>query len=80
MDIVVRKLNFVQEFLRISDEKLIEKLEDTMRNEKEKLINKAIKPMTLDEFNDMIDKSEDDFINGRTTEVRDVLKVIDQWE
>ena len=35
MDIVSRKLSFVQEFLRISDEKLIEKLEKLLRSETE---------------------------------------------
>jgi len=34
MDIVSRKLNFVQKFLRISDEKLIEKLEKLLLSER----------------------------------------------
>ena len=79
MDIVARKLNFVQEFLKISDEQLIEKLENTLRVERKKLIEKDIKPMLIDEFYSMIEASEDDFSNGRVTEAHEVLKKIDQW-
>lgn len=34
MDIVSRKLSFIQKFLRISDEKLIEKLEKLLLSER----------------------------------------------
>lgn len=52
MDIVSRKLSFVQEFLRISDEKLIAKLERMLRSERTKKISKVLNPMTMDEFNE----------------------------
>lgn len=79
MDIISRKLNFVQEFLKISDEQLIKKLENTLRLERKKLIEKDLKPMSIDEFYSMIEASEDDFSNGRATEAHEVLKKIDQW-
>ncbi|MBN2681093.1 MAG: hypothetical protein JXR58_01170 [Bacteroidales bacterium] len=60
MDIVARKLNFVQEFLRISDEDLVDKLERLLKTERKKKVNKEIKPMTIKDFNQMIEKSEDD--------------------
>ena len=37
-------------------------------------------PMTNDEFNKMIDKSEEDFKNGRTTEAKELLKIVETWK
>lgn len=80
MDIVSRKLSFVQEFLRISDEKLIAKLERLLRSERSKKMSKELNPMTMDEFNEMIDLSEDDFNNGRVTETKELLKIVETWK
>ena len=80
MDIVSRKLSFVQEFLRISDEKLIEKLEKLLRSERNKKISKELNPMTIDEFNEMIDLSEEDFKNDRLTETKELLKIVETWK
>lgn len=80
MDIVSRKLSFVQEFLRISDEKLIAKLEQLLRSEKSNKMSTELNPMTMDEFNEIIDLSEDDFKNGRETETKELLKIIESWK
>jgi len=80
MDIGTRKLSFVREFLRISDEELIVKLEQLLRSERNKRISKELSPLTMDEFNKMIDESEEDFINGRVTEARDLLKRVESWK
>jgi len=80
MDIVARKLNFVQEFLRISDEDLVDKLERFLKTERKKRVDKEIKPMTMNEFNQMIEKSEDDVKNGRVIEARELLKKVEKWK
>ena len=80
MDIVSRKLSFVQEFLRISDEKLIAKLERLLRSERNKKIFEDLNPMTMDEFNEIINLSEEDFKNGRVTEAKDLLKIVEKWK
>ena len=80
MNTVDRKLRFVQEFLRITDEEIIGKLEQLLGSERKKKISKEFVPMTMEEFNKGIDQSEDDFKNGRFTEIDDVLKIIDTWE
>ena len=80
MDIGTRKLSFIREFLRISDEELIVKLEQLLRSERNKRISKELSPLTMDEFNKMIDESEEDFINGRVTEARDLLKRVESWK
>jgi len=80
MDIVARKLNFVQEFLRISDEDLVDKLERFLRTERKKRVDKDFKPMTMNEFNQMIEKAEDDVKNGRMIEARELLKKVEKWK
>jgi peptide subunit release factor 1 (eRF1) len=80
MDIVARKLNFVQEFLRISDEDLVDKLERFLRTERKKRMDKDIKPMTMNEFNQMIEKAEDDVKNSRVIEARELLKKVEKWK
>lgn len=80
MNTVDRKLRFVQEFLRITDEEIIGKLEQLLDLERKKKISKEFVPMTMEEFNKRIDQSEDDFKNGRLTETDELLKIIDTWE
>ncbi len=80
MDIEARKLHFIQEFLRVSDEELVAKLEKLLRIERKKKLEEEIRPMTLKEFNETIDKSEDDFANARVTEARNLLNQINTWK
>jgi hypothetical protein len=62
MDLQTRKLEFIQEFLKLQSEELISQLENLMK--KRNKVN-SFKPMSLEEFNKGIDKSEDDFKKGR---------------
>ena len=80
MNILARKMNFVQEFLRISDEDLVIKLENFLKSERKKRFEKDISPMTMDEFIEMIESSEDDAKNGRVTEARELLNRIEKWK
>jgi hypothetical protein len=80
MDIEARKLHFIQEFLRVSDDELVTKLERLLKMERKKKLEEEIQPMTLKEFNETIDKSEDDFTNARVTEARNLLNHIITWK
>jgi hypothetical protein len=80
MDIQARKLNFIQEFLRITDEKLIARLEHLLHTERKKKIERDLNPMSPEEFNQMIDQSEKDIEIGRVNEARELLKKIDTWK
>jgi hypothetical protein len=80
MDIQARKIHFVQEFLRVADDEIITKLESLLRIERKKKLDAELHPMTLKEFNDIIDKSEDDFNNGRVIEARNLANQIDIWK
>lgn len=79
MDIQTKKLHFVQEFLRLKDENLIDKLRDLLRIEKKKKIEEEIKPFSQKEFNDLIDSAESDSENGRITSVKGLNNEIDSW-
>jgi len=79
MDIQTKKLHFVQEFLRLKDEKLIDKLSDLLRIEKKKKIEKELKPFSQKEFKDLIDRAESDSENGRLTSARELKNEIDSW-
>lgn len=80
MDIQARKLHFVQEFLRVADDELVTKLEKLLLVERKKKLNKELDLMTLKEFNEIVDKSEEDFENGRITEARNLIAQIDTWK
>jgi hypothetical protein len=80
MDLPARKIQFVQEFLRVADDELVTKLERLLRTERKKKLKVELSPMTMKEFNEIIDKSEDDFKNERVTEARNLLNQIDTWK
>ena len=80
MDIQARKIHFVQEFLRVADDELVTKLERLLRIERKKKLEEELSPMTMKNFNEIIDKSEDDFKNERVTEARNLLNQIDTWK
>ena len=63
MDIQTKKLHFVQEFLRLKDESLIDKLNNLLKKERKKKIEKELKPFSVKEFNDLIDSAESDSKN-----------------
>ena len=64
MDLQSRKIEFVQEFLKLQSEEVISQLEKLLKKETKK-IDSDLKPMTIEELNSRIDQSEDDFRNGR---------------
>jgi hypothetical protein len=79
MDLQARKIAFVKEFLSIESEEMISRLEKLLKNEKIEIKDKVFKPMTIKELNRRIDQSEQDSINGRLTESKDLLKKIKKW-
>jgi hypothetical protein len=79
MDIQTKKLHFVQEFLRLKDENLIDKLNNLLKKERKKKIEKELKPFSKKEFNDLIDNAETDSKNRRLTSARDLKNEIDSW-
>lgn len=79
MDLQSRKISFVQEFLSIESEELISRFEKLLKNKKNIAEDVNFRPMTIAELNRRIDQSEQDSINGRLTESKDLLKKIKKW-
>lgn len=64
MNIETRKLTFIQEFLRLENEDIVIGLEKLLHKHKAALIEKDLKPMSLEKFNSDIDQSYDDYVNN----------------
>jgi len=65
MNIEARKIEFVKEFLKLQSEEAISRLENILRKEKNSSEERIFEPMTQDELNKRMDKSESDFLNNR---------------
>jgi hypothetical protein len=65
MNLEARKIEFVQEFLKLQSEEVISLLEDILRKEKNAAGEGKFEPMSQEELNLRIDKSESDFGNNR---------------
>ena len=79
MDIQTKKLHFVQEFLRVTDEKIIDKLNYLLHSERRKKTDKYSDPLGEKEFNEIIDKAESDAKNSRLTSAKELNNEIDSW-
>jgi arsenate reductase-like glutaredoxin family protein len=65
MNLETRKLEFVQEFLKLQSEEVISKLERLLKSEEISSIEYKSEPMSKEELNSRIDQSESDFDKGR---------------
>lgn len=79
MDIEARKIEFIQEFLKLQSEEAITRLEKVLKKEKKLSVNREIQPMTIKVFNKKIDKSMKDSKEGKLTEVNDLMAEIEKW-
>ncbi|OYU82659.1 MAG: hypothetical protein CFE24_14645 [Flavobacterium sp. BFFFF2] len=77
MDLQTRKLNFIQEFLKLESEKVISHLEKLLQKETQG--NCDLKPMSIIEFQNRIDQSTEDSLNGRLTENSKLISEIEKW-
>lgn len=79
MDIQSRKIKFVQEFLKLQSEEVLSHLEKILRKETKTSADEEFERMTIQEFNDRIDKSMDDSKNGQLIKASDLKTKIDKW-
>ena len=76
MDLQTRKIEFVQEFLKLQDEEAVARLEKLLEKEKKTDNVEEVKPMTKEELNQRIDQSESDFKNNRFKTTSELLSKI----
>ncbi len=77
MNIEARKIEFIQEFLKIQSEDAILRLEKMLKKERKASIEPLFEPMTEAELNIRIDKSEYDFNNNR---VKTSAELLDKYK
>lgn len=79
MDIQTRKVEFVREFLKMQNEELLTLMEKLLHSTKKDTENK-LHPMSVEEFNQRIDKSMEDSKNGKLTNSSDLIEEIKEWK
>ncbi|WP_340153113.1 hypothetical protein [uncultured Marivirga sp.] len=80
MNLEARKITFVQEFLKLQNEDVINSLEKLLKKRKAESVEEDLKPMSLKSFNERIDKSMEDSKNGDFVEDKDLKSIIDKWD
>ena len=80
MNLEARKISLVQEFLRIDNEKIISTLENVLHRIKSENFENNLKPMSLEQFNNEIDKAIDDETNDRIINIKDLKNKIQKWD
>lgn len=79
MDLQTRKIAFVQEFLKVQSEEVVLMLEKLLRKENKTSKDDGFESMSIQEFNERIDKSMEDSKLGRLIEANDLKAKIDKW-
>ena len=80
MNIEARKISFIQEFLKLQNEDIIDSLEQLLKKRKAESIEDNIKPMSIEELNERIDKSMEDSRNGRVIIAEELKSIINKWD
>jgi len=80
MNIQSRKLVLIEEFLRISDENLIAKIETFIRQEKRISRDINLKPMFLSDFHEMIDQPKQECNDGKIIAHQELKKKVATWK
>jgi len=76
-----RKLHLIEEFLNISNETTIAKIESLLREERLKFLEKQLKtPYSEKEFIEMIGSAENDAKEGKVISSKDLKKQIQSWK
>lgn len=79
MDIQTRKINFIQEFLKIQNEEVVKRFEKILKNEKDRNPDRSLSPMSVEEFDKRIDLSLSDSENDNVMEINDLLDEVSKW-
>ena len=79
MDIQSAKIDLVKKILSVKTESIIEKLNQIL--EKEMIVGYTVegKPLTKKAYNKMLEKGEQDVLNGRVTSSEELKKEMKNW-
>lgn len=79
MDLEARKLSFIQEFLRLQNEEIVEKLESLLRTQKKEWFEKNLKPMTKAQFLKEIELALQDAEKDNVIEAKSLKEKLATW-
>jgi len=79
MDLQARKIEFVQEFLKIQSEDIVVRLEKCLKKETTKAEKEDLKPFSIEELHNRINKSLHDSKHNRLIENTDLLAEMHKW-
>lgn len=79
MDLQARKLEFIEEYIRLADEKIVIKFEKLLRSEKEKAAKLSLQPLTQTDLDKMIEESETDILDGNVLSHSVVKQLVKSW-
>lgn len=79
MDLQTRKIEFIQEFLKIQSEDLVLRLDKLLKKETSKIEVNQLKPFTVKELQNRISKSMKDSKAGKLTVSNELLSEVKQW-
>ncbi|TRX39746.1 hypothetical protein [Flavobacterium restrictum] len=78
--LATRKINLVQNFLALDNQETIAKVEVLLDAEKARIYEESIsKRIAHQELNEMLDKAEDDFKNGKVISAAQLLEKMKSW-
>jgi hypothetical protein len=79
MNLQTRKIHFVQEFLKLSNEQIIDKLVVLLKAEKTKLYSNNLVPLSVEELSQSIDEAENDATNKRSRNIDALKNELKSW-
>lgn len=79
MELLEKKMSLLQSIMNIDDEYTLKNVESVLQYSKIEKYRSELKPFTLSEFYGILDKSEDDILNGRVISNEDLEKEIELW-
>lgn len=79
MDIQTRKLDFIQDFLKYANASILDKFEILLKQEREKELEKELKPMTIEQYEQRIEKALNDIEHNRVKSARALRNEITTW-
>jgi hypothetical protein len=76
-----KKLHLIEKFLQIHNEKIINKIDKIINEERFKALKSELDvPYSEKEFNEMIDRAEIDAVQGKVHTSKDLKKQIQSWK
>ena len=79
MSLEAKKIQFVQEFLRLQNEEIVTGLEMMMHKWKVESMEVGFKPMTIGQLNAEIDEALEDSHNERIIKTSDLKEKYNKW-